>query len=109
VSDAQPREKFIVASAVQQNPWRCPGCGHRDLTVGGNLQREYRELVRDGKLTGEYQSGEQLVMEVETIHCLACNVKWILEPTDFATLRIENVDLKHQLAAVRGESYTAWF
>jgi hypothetical protein len=53
--------------------------------------------------------GDELGMEVEAIHCQTCNTTWEIEPEFVTSLRIENVALRHEIAAMRGEAYIAWF
>jgi hypothetical protein len=90
------REAAVSAAAAGKNQGACPVCGSTSVLLEGQFRREFVEEVVEGKSNG-YNLSSEMQKNILSINCLACQVRYVIEPNAMFSLREEIVELQMEL------------
>jgi hypothetical protein len=93
---AAMHERAIPAAQVKTDPIRCPGCDKRNITLTGNITREFSERLENGEMV-EQKLAEELARETSAIECRDCQVRFLIMTAEESDLLGENDKLYEEL------------
>jgi hypothetical protein len=102
-----PGHRAVPASRMSENPYLCPHCKSKNVTVVGFFKRSFEQSFVEGQpVENGLSMGGEALQQIDSLVCHGCNVHTYVE--EDAEYEREGMifDLQLQIATLQGKVAT---